>query len=76
MMDLFDEEQIMKIYAKDLQKQAAEEATKKATKETAKKTARKMIAKGKMSLEEVGEYVPDLTMDELREIEAEVMELA
>jgi hypothetical protein len=67
MMSLFDEEQIMELYARDLQKQAA--------KETATKTARKLIAKGIMPLEEVGECVPDLTMDELRKIEAEVMEL-
>jgi hypothetical protein len=71
MMSLFDEEQIMKTYARDLQKQAAQEATKQAVKET----ARRMIAMGKMTLEEVGECVPDLTMDELRKIEAEVMEL-
>jgi hypothetical protein len=71
MMNLFDEEQIMKTYARDLQKQAE----KKATKKTAKETARRMIEKGKMSLEEIKEYVPDLTMEELREIEAEVMEL-
>jgi hypothetical protein len=32
-----------------------------------------MIKKGKMTLEEVAEYVPNLSMDELKEIEAEVM---
>jgi hypothetical protein len=63
MMNLFDEEQIMKTYARDLQKQAV------------KDTARRMIAMGKMTLEEVGECVPALTMAELREIEAEVMDL-
>jgi hypothetical protein len=67
MMSLFDEEQIMELYVKDMQKQAA--------KETATKTARKLIANGIMPLEEVGECVPDLTMDELKKIEAEVMEL-
>jgi hypothetical protein len=67
MMSLFDEEQIMKTYVKDMQKQEARETT--------KENARRMIAKGKMSLEEIEEYVPDLTMDELREIEAEDMDL-
>jgi adenylate kinase len=68
MMSLFDEEQIMKIYAKDLQKEVV--------RETARETAKRIIIKGRMSLEEVAEYVPSLSMDELREIESEVMELA
>jgi hypothetical protein len=34
-----------------------------------------MIEKGKMSLDEIADYVPDLSMDELKELEAEVMQL-
>jgi hypothetical protein len=63
MMSLFDEEQIMKVYIQDMQK------------ETEKETARRMISKGRMTLEEIAEYVPNLSMDELREIEADVMTL-
>jgi hypothetical protein len=40
------------------------------------KTAERMIKKGKMTLEEIAEYVPSLSMQELQEIEAEVMNLA
>jgi translation initiation factor 2 beta subunit (eIF-2beta)/eIF-5 len=68
MMSLFDEEQIMKIYVKDMQNEAAKEAD--------KKTAKRMILKGRMTLEEIAEYVPNLSMDELRELEAEVLALA
>ena len=35
-----------------------------------------MIKKGKMSLEEIGDYVPSLSFDELKEIEVAVMQLS
>ncbi len=64
MMSLFDDEQIMRTYAKDIEK------------ETERKTAEGMIRKGKMTLEEITDYVPSLSFDESKEIEAEVMQLA
>ena len=42
----------------------------------ARKTAKRMIVKGKMSLEEIADYVPALSIEELKELEAEVMQLA
>lgn len=62
-MSLFDEEQIMKMYAKDI------------AKETATETAERLIKKGKMSLEEIADCVPVLSLDELKEIEAGIMQL-
>ncbi len=64
MMSLFDDEQIMRTYAKDIEK------------ETERKTAEKMMKKGKMTLEEIADCVPSLSINELKEIEAEVMQLA
>ena len=64
MMSLFDDEQIMRTYAKDIEK------------ETERKTAEKMIKMGKLSLEEISLCVPTLSFDELKELEAEVMQLA
>ena len=64
MMSLFDDEQIMRTYTKDIEK------------ETERKTAERMIRKGKMTLEEITDYVPSLSFDELKEIETEVMQLA
>ena len=64
MMTLFDDEQILKAYAKDIEES------------TARGTAERMIRKGKMSLDEIADYVPSLTMEELRKIEAEIMQLA
>jgi hypothetical protein len=63
MMSLFDQEQIMDTFLKDRDK------------EVAKETAKRMIEDGEMPLEKISRYVPSLTMDELKEIKAEVMQL-
>ena len=54
----------MRTYAKDIEK------------ETERKIAEKMIKMGKLSLEEIGLCVPTLSLEELKELEAEVMQLA
>ncbi len=64
MMSLFDDEQIMRTYAKDIEK------------ETERKTAEKMIKDGERPLEKIARYVPELSIEELKEIEAEIMQLA
>ncbi len=64
MMSLFDDKQIMRTYAKDIEK------------ETERKIAEQMIRKGKMTLEEIADCVSSLSFDELKELEAEVMQLA
>jgi hypothetical protein len=63
MMSLFDEEQIMKTYVKDMQKEAAKE------------TAKRMFRKG-MSLEDIADCSPLLSIDELKEIESESFSMA
>ena len=67
MMTLFDDEQILKAYAKDIERETE--------KSTARETAERMIMDGKLSLEKIACYIPSLTMEELKEIEAEVMQL-
>jgi len=47
-----------------------------ATQKMAKSTAIKMIEMRKMSLEEIAECVPTLSMEELKKLEAEVLQLA
>ena len=68
MMSLFDDEQIMRTYLKDAANAAAYEAD--------RATAERMIKKGKMSLEDIADCVPTLSFEELKKIEAEVMQLA
>lgn len=65
MMTLFDDEQILKAYAKDIEDNKE--------RETERKTAERMIKKGKMTLEEIADCVPALTLDELKQIEARII---
>jgi hypothetical protein len=80
MMSLFDEEQIMKVYIEDYGNQKEEEGKKAGIKEgerrTARDTAKRMIEKGKMSLDDIADCVPTLTLEELKELEAEIKQLA
>ena len=64
MMSLFDEEQIMKSFIRSERHDEARE------------TAERLIKKGKMSLEDIADCVPSLSLGELRELEAEIMQLA
>ena len=67
MMTLFDDEQILKAYTKDIKNDT--------TRETERKTAIKMIEIGKLSLEEIAKCVPSLSMEELKELETEILQL-
>jgi len=64
MMSLFDEEQIIKSFIRSERHDEARE------------TAKRMIKMGKLSLEEIALCVPSVSFDELKEIEAEVTQLA
>ena len=64
MMSLFDEEQIMKTYWKDMER------------ETLMEKAMLMLKKGKINIDEVSEYFPELLESDIKEIEAEIMQLA
>ena len=63
MMSLFDEEQIMKSFIRSERHDADRE------------TAERLKKKRKMTLEDIAECVPSLSFDELRELEAEIMQL-
>ncbi|MCM1288425.1 MAG: hypothetical protein NC240_08955 [Clostridium sp.] len=68
MMTLFDDEYVLEAYA--------EEREDNKEKETERRTAERMIRKGKMTLEEIADCVPSLSFDDLKKIEAEVIQLA
>lgn len=63
MMTLFDDEQLLKAYAKDIEDN------------TAKETAVRMIKKGKMSLEEIADYVLSLSFEQLKMLETEILQI-
>ena len=64
MMSLFDDEQIMRTYEKDIKR------------ETLMEKAILMLKKGKINIGEVSEYFPELLESDIKEIESEVMQLA
>ena len=68
MMSLFNDEQIMKTYWKDMENTLAHKKE--------REIAERMIKKGKMTLEEIADCVPAISFDELKEIEAQIMQLA
>lgn len=72
MMTLFDDEQILKAYAKDIADSTARETARKTARETARETAERMIRKGRMPLEEIADYVPALSFAELKELKAKI----
>ncbi len=63
-MSLFDDEQIMRTYEKDIKR------------ETLMEKAILMLKKGKINIDEVSEYFPELLESDIKEIESEVMQLA
>ncbi len=46
-----------------------------ATKKAAKEMAEQLIRKGKMTAEEIAECIPALSVNEIKELEAEIMQL-
>lgn len=56
MMTLFDDEEILEAYTKDIEDNKE--------RETERKTAERMIKMGKLSLDEILLYVPALSLDE------------
>ena len=64
MMSLFDDEQIMRTYTKDMER------------ETTKRNVITMIERGRIKVEEVSAFFPELTSDDVKEIERAVMQLA
>ena len=68
MMTLFDDEQIWKAYAKDIERDTAYRE--------AKETAIRMIKDGDIPLEKIARYVSLLSLEELKELKAEVIKSA
>ena len=65
MMTLFDEEQVMRAYV--------ESERKKAAKQAAKGTIQKMLENGKLTVDELRDYFPYLSDEEIIEIKKEIL---
>lgn len=68
MMTLFDDEQIYRAFVHDIKKETA--------KEVARNKAIFMIKKGKIGLDEIGEYFPELSVEDREEIKASILQQA
>jgi len=64
MMSLFDEEQIIKSYVKSERY------------EETKENARRLLKLGKIKIDEVSDCFPDLIDSDIKELEAEIMQMA
>lgn len=62
MMTLFDEERIMRTYVASERRDAVRDAVEK------------MLKAGKMSAEEIAEYFSELSVDDIRKIEKELLQ--
>ena len=62
LMTLFDDEQIYKAFENDIKQ------------ETAKEVARNMIQKGKIDIDEIAEYFPELSEEDRKEIESQILQ--
>ena len=67
MMTLFDDEQVLAAYAKDIDDNV--------THREAREIAKRMIKMKKLTLEEINLCLPSLSFDELRKIETEIIRL-
>lgn len=63
MTSLFDDEHIMEIYAKDM------------ARETAREAAALMLKKGRASVDELAEFFPNLSQEDIKKLEEEVFQL-
>ena len=67
MMTLFDDEQVLEAYAKDIDDNA--------TRRAARENARIMLKNGRIKVEEIPSFFPKLTLEDAKELEAEIMKL-
>ena len=68
-------EEVAEEKAEEIAKEKAEEIAKEKALEEKKASARRMIARGKLTLEEIADCVSLLSLEELKELEAEMTEL-
>ena len=67
MMSLFDDEQIMKSFIRSERHEAAQDKV--------KEKAILMLQKGKISVDEIQTFFPELSVEEIEEVKGEVMQL-
>ena len=67
MMNFFDKEEILESYIRSERYEATQRAT--------KKTAITLIKNGRLSVDEIPTFFPELTVDDIEDIKKEVVQL-
>lgn len=62
--------EVTKEVTREVTKEVTREVTKEVTRDLAKATARKMLDAGKFTTEEIHEYVPWLSIEEIQQLES------
>lgn len=76
MLAMYDEKEILLEYIESERYEAAEEAAKEAKWESAKDTVIQMLKRGKLSVEEIVQYVPSLSVEDVEKIQQELLQNA
>ncbi len=72
MLAMYDEKEILLEYIESERYEAAKEAKR----ENAKETVIQMLRKGKLSVEEIVQYVPSLSIEDVEKIQQELLQKA
>ena len=71
---MYDEKEILMEYIRSERYEAAQEAAKEAKRESAKETAIQMLKAGKLSVDELMQFFPTLTPDDVKELQEELLQ--
>lgn len=74
MLAMYDEKEILLEYIESERYEAAQEAAKEAAQEANKRTVIQMLKTGKLSVEEIVQYVPSLSVEDIEKIRHELLQ--
>ena len=75
MMNFFDKEEILESYIRSERYEAAQEATQEVIQRVTKINVIRLIKNGRLSVDEIPTFFPELTPDDIEDIKKEVMQL-
>ena len=75
MMNFFDREEILESYIRSERYEAAQEATQEVIQRVTKINVIRLIKNGRLSVDEIPTFFPELTPDDIEDIKKEVVQL-
>ena len=74
-MNFFDREEILESYIRSERYEAVQEATQEVIQSVTKKNVITLIKNGRLSVDEIPTFFPELTPDDIEDIKKEVVQL-